>query len=355
MRVLQVIDSLSIGGAEVLAVNIANGLSEKKIDSHICVTRVEGELKENINSSVGYIYLNRKKSIEIKAIKKLKRYVKEHKIEIIHTHNTSIFFIFCFSFFIKNVNFIWHNHTGDYVNLKGLKFIFIKWFSFIYSKIICVNEDLNTWSLNKLNHKNSIKLNNFPEFVDTSKKTILRGKIGNKIVCLAALRPEKDHINLLKAFYINYAKYPNWTLHLVGKDYNDNYSKKIKQFITSNKLDYNVFIYDLQRDIKNILLQSNIGVLQSKNEGLPISILEYGLAKLPVVVTDVGECKKIVKHQKSGLIVDRENSLQLALALEELILSKEKRIYFGKNHQKNITEKYSKDIFFKKLLKIYTS
>ena len=60
--VIQLIDSLNVGGAEVLAVNIANGLSEQEIDSHLCATRSEGILKKNINSDVGYVFLNRKKN-----------------------------------------------------------------------------------------------------------------------------------------------------------------------------------------------------------------------------------------------------------------------------------------------------
>ena len=45
-----------------------------------------------------------------------------------------------------------------------------------------------------------------------------------------------------------------------------------------------------------------IGVLASKFEGLPVALLEYGLAKLPVVITDVGECNKVVTHLKDGLV-----------------------------------------------------
>ena len=47
LGVIQVIDSLDAGGAEVLAVNIANALSETGMNSHLCVTRKEGVLKKN--------------------------------------------------------------------------------------------------------------------------------------------------------------------------------------------------------------------------------------------------------------------------------------------------------------------
>ena len=50
IKVIQIIDSLIPGGAEMMAVNIANGLYELGIASHICTTRMEGALKNNIDA-----------------------------------------------------------------------------------------------------------------------------------------------------------------------------------------------------------------------------------------------------------------------------------------------------------------
>ena len=46
MRVLQLIDSLEVGGAERLALNYANALSERITLSALVVTRKEGALKK---------------------------------------------------------------------------------------------------------------------------------------------------------------------------------------------------------------------------------------------------------------------------------------------------------------------
>ena len=45
LNILQLIDSLHPGGAEMMAVNIANGLSDVGINSHISTTRLEGALR----------------------------------------------------------------------------------------------------------------------------------------------------------------------------------------------------------------------------------------------------------------------------------------------------------------------
>ena len=95
--------------------------------------------------------------------------------------------------------------------------------------------------------------------------------------------------------------------------------------------------------------------MSSRSEGLPVSLLEYGLAKLPVVVTNVGECNKVVINGKSGIVVESENSLEFADALDKLINSEEKRKEYAELHYNNVIEKYSENSFINKLIKIYTS
>ncbi|WP_166382115.1 glycosyltransferase [Polaribacter sp. 11A2H] len=354
LGVIQVIDSLDAGGAEVLAINIANALGNEGVNSHLCTTRKEGVLKSNLNKNIDFLFLGRKKSIDFLAIFRFKKYLKKNNIGIIHAHTTSYFFAFCIKLIYPKVKIIWHNHTGNYVNLKGFKFFVIKFISTFFDGIINVNEELNTWSIKKLKHKNSIKLDNFPQFINKSKTTKLNGKDNKRIVILASLRKVKNHLNLLEAFNSIHIKYPDWTLHFIGKDFNDSYSKKIKQFILQNGLEKSVFLYGLCLDIEYILKQTTIGVLSSNSEGLPVSLLEYGLAKLPVVVTNVGECSKVIENGKSGLIVEKENSNVFAKALEEYILSVDKRCSLGNMHFKNVEKKYSQERFIIQLKNIYT-
>ena len=59
MKVLQLIDSLATGGAERMAVNLANLLSSHIESSYLCSTRKEGALKNAINLDVKYLFLNR--------------------------------------------------------------------------------------------------------------------------------------------------------------------------------------------------------------------------------------------------------------------------------------------------------
>ncbi|WP_299048813.1 glycosyltransferase [uncultured Polaribacter sp.] len=355
LGVIQIIDSLNTGGAEVLAVNIANSLIEKNVKSHICVTRTEGDLIENINKNVGYLFLEKKKKIDLRVILKLKKYLKLNNISIIHAHSTSYFIAFCVKLLYPNIKIIWHDHYGSSQNLAKRPLFPIKYVSFFFELTISVNSDLKKWAENNLLCSNVIFLNNFPLFVKTEVKTILKGENHRRIVHLAAFRDQKDHENLINAFELFMVNNKQWTLHLVGRVKKDSYSKKILKLIKQKGLQNHIFVYGSCLDISNILQQSTIGVLSSKSEGLPISLLEYGLAKLPVIVTDVGECANVVFDNKSGLVVKPKNFVELSEKLEILSNSKDKRKELREQHQKNILKNYSKEVFLDKLITLYNS
>ena len=126
---------------------------------------------------------------------------------------------------------------------------------------------------------------------------------------MANLRNPKNHEFLLKVSEKVIEKYPDWSFHLVGKDYNDEYSTSLKLKINEKKLQNNVYIYGQKNDIEFIIQQSTICVLTSSSEGLPVALLEYGLLNKPVVTTDVGEIPLIIKNEMNGFIVTSNDEI----------------------------------------------
>lgn len=354
-KVIQVIDSLRVGGAETVAVNIANALSENNIKSYLCTTRKEGLLKNNLNDNVEYLFLKRKKIIDVSAILKLKKYIKQNNISIIHAHSSSYFIAICIKILYPKVIIIWHHHNGDSEFLNHRKAFPLNIFSILFSRIIVVNNNLQLWASEKLFCKNIFVINNFAAFKNIDKITTLKGAKDYRIVCLAGFRTQKDHLTLLKAFKLLVKQSSNWTLHLVGKDYKDNYANLIHNFIHANNLTNNVFRYGVCSDIRNILKQATIGVLSSESEALPVSLLEYGLAKLPVVCTDVGACSSIIAHGVSGYIVPPHNFKEFAHYLIKLATSKEDKLKFGLSLNKNVISNYSKEAIIKSVIEVYNN
>jgi glycosyltransferase involved in cell wall biosynthesis len=351
MKVLQIIDSLNAGGAEVLAVNIANGMTASTVESHLCVTRKEGPLKNAISRDVRYLFLNKKRTLDVQAIYRLLKYIKQHQINIIHAHSTSYFIACCIKLLRPRVKLVWHDHFGNSEFLTPKSRKPIRKMSFLFDAVIAVNTKLLNWNQKNLSVHHYFQINNFAKFSSSNQETTLFGEEGKRIVHVAGFTEQKDHLTLLKAFKQVILTYPDWTLHLIGKKYPGEYMSSVETFITQHQLDENVFLYGLKTDIQYILSQASMGVLSSKSEGLPVSLLEYGLANLPVVLTDVGECKELIEIEEC--VVPPENPQKLAIAMIQMIEDPTMRKKAAQQLNQRVHQEYTIDSFLEKLNEIY--
>jgi len=330
IRIVQIIDSLDAGGAERMAVSYANALAETIEFSGLVVTRAEGPLKVEVSNCVSYLFLNKKSVVDFEAVYRLRKFVKQHQVAVVHAHSTSFFIAFLLKLSCPTLHLVWHDHYGDSEFLFKRPLGALRITTPFFSGIVAVNQKLKVWAEQKLNFKNTIYLPNFPsEENNSTSETFLEGIAGKRIVCLANLRLQKDHFLLLDVACKLKLSHPEWTFHLVGKDFNDDYSQKIKDLIVAFDLKKNVFLYGSKNDIAHILKQSTIGILTSQSEGLPVTLLEYGWYQKPVVVTGVGEIPSLVSHGKNGFIIAPQQESLFYEALEELIESELLQLKFG--------------------------
>jgi glycosyltransferase involved in cell wall biosynthesis len=74
-----------------------------------------------------------------------------------------------------------------------------------------------------------------------------------------------------------------------------------------------------REDVADLLAAANVGVLSSDFEGMPLAVLEYMAAGLPVVSTRVGGVPEMVKDGESGLLAPPRDPRALAAALARLL------------------------------------
>jgi glycosyltransferase involved in cell wall biosynthesis len=84
------------------------------------------------------------------------------------------------------------------------------------------------------------------------------------------------------------------------------------------------------QDAKNVLPIADIFLSTSKNEGIPIAMIEAQLAGIPIVATDVGSVSEVVLNNKTGILCDRSEK-QLVEGIKKLALDKKLRSTFSKN------------------------
>lgn len=353
MKVLQLIDSLRPGGAEKMAVTYANALVGQMEGSYLCCTREEGMLKLSLRTEVEYLFLNKKSSLDIKAILKLRSFIKSRHITIVHAHSTSFFLAGLLKFTGLKFKLVWHDHYGESELLKERNYKVLKIFSIFFSGIISVNTKLKKWAEQYLECRNVVEIENFiPEFASVINSGFkLNGEEDEfRIISVANFRPQKDHLNLIKAFE-NLSVDFSLSLHLIGENPETHYSNSILKYIKDSPLKEDIYYYGAQAEILSLLRQADLGILSSRSEGLPVALLEYGIAGLPVVCANVGKCAEVIGQ--NGRIVVASDSKALAGGIRFYLENKEKMKLDAENFRDSVMENYSQQAVIKKVLGFY--
>jgi glycosyltransferase involved in cell wall biosynthesis len=357
INVMQVTDTLDAGGAERMAVSLANLLPRDRYKSYLCTTRREGALVELLASDVQRLRLSRHYRVDPFALRKLRKYIARQQIDILHAHGTSLFIAAIASLFPPYPKLVWHDHYGRYkfddrpVWLYRLAAARVK-------RVISVNEQLVQWARTRLGMPTE-RVEYIPNFVTETEKApwsaSLPGKPGYRIVCVANLRPEKDHSTLIQSLKLVVQKFPLAHLLLIGADGDPKYVSRIRGEIVGNGLADHITLLGTRRDVSSILNQCDMGVLSSASEGLPLALLEYGAAGLASVATDVGQCSEVLDRGNCGLLVPSSSPEPLAAALSSLLQSRQLRQELGARAQRRVRERYSPAKALREICAMYES
>ncbi|WP_028377719.1 glycosyltransferase [Leeuwenhoekiella sp. MAR_2009_132] len=352
MRVLQLIDSLEVGGAERMAVNYANALLGKIEVSALCATRAEGDLKSIIKPDIPYLFLNKKRTLDLAAFLRLRRFIRTYNIQLIQAHGSSYFTAVLVKMITPDLKVVWHDHYGNSEFLKERDTRFLKPLSRFFDGVIAVNDILSRWSKEYLNIEKSVFIKNFiadalPLDINFNPK----GTKGKRLVCVANLRPQKNHQLLLKSFEELLKIDDQYTLHLFGSKIDITYSDLILSSIETSGFKDSVFYYGTHLKISSVLPYFDIGLLTSNSEGLPLSLLEYGQAGLAVVTTNVGDCARVLDG--AGICVPPNDFESLVNAVLNYKSTPQSKIDYGILLQKKIERFYSSNSVLAEVIGIY--
>lgn len=124
------------------------------------------------------------------------------------------------------------------------------------------------------------------------------------ITQVANLRPVKDQLTLLRSLAKLDERFKEWKLVLIGRG-NDKVLCKLKRYLDKINLTEKVVIQEAlnHTEVKRVLSRSDVFVLTSLSEGLPIAALEAMSMGLPCILTNVGGCPEIVENSYNGYLV----------------------------------------------------
>ena len=122
----------------------------------------------------------------------------------------------------------------------------------------------------------------------------------------------------------------------------DFYLKNIKALIDENNIQDKVKVISFQNEIWNYYDVIDISVVPSTEpEPFGLVATESMLSMKPVIAANHGGLSEIVVNNETGFLFKPNNSKELYLQLERLIINKDLRITFGENGLKRVKESFS--------------
>jgi hypothetical protein len=349
MKVLQVIDTLDVGGAEKMCIQMANLLYEKGHDVSILYFDItEKNLTYQINKCIPIYYIGVKKNwynpLYFYRIFRLMM-----KFEIVHIHmRTSLRIIYLstlFGLLYKRV--VFHDHTGGTEQFesssKGI-FIHQAMRSFKY---IAVYNELAQKSIErfKINRNRVDVVSNFVSKPIQVNIQILPFDLNNlEILVVGNFRSQKNLlflITLCEELKLN--SLLKHRFHVIGGINDSNYYKHFIELIYSKNLKKHFIIYNDLSNIFEFRGKVNLAIMPSIEESGPLVLIEYLILKLPFLAHKVGDVTNKIGEYFPTQVLDNLDSVKWVKHLSSISFE-ENLLEYGNLYHSQFSEEaaYSK-------------
>jgi glycosyltransferase involved in cell wall biosynthesis len=190
-----------------------------------------------------------------------------------------------------------------------------------------------------------------PESAEISRASLGIGRDAIVIGCVAQLRQEKSHRDLLAALEVLVKPADsNIVLLLVGDGSEE---QQLRGYVETHKLSEHVRFCGSVRDVRPYLAVMDVFAMASSTEVFSNAILEAMATGLPVVCTAVGGSVEMVVDGETGITYPRFDVDSLVQALQVLVADQGKREQFGWRGAARAKEMFSierMDEFYTKIM-----
>jgi glycosyltransferase involved in cell wall biosynthesis len=287
--------------------------------------------------------------------------ISNRRIKIIHIHGASnasfyrkfIIFFICKYIFRKKI--VYHIHGGGfgkfYTKSGSISKRLIR---ILLNNSDCVITLSQSWYKYFNETFNIKKLVVLPNIIDYPHK-VKRTEVPDTLTFLffGLICEAKGIYDLLKVIENNKEDYRSSMKLLIGGNGD---TQKLKSIIDEHQTgDIIEYLGWVDNEKKSAAFnKSDVFILPSYYEGLPISILEamsYGKA---IIATDVGGVSEIVKENENGILIEPGNLLQIRQAINKMLQNRDMVTRFGEVSELNV-HRYLPEAVLKNLEDIYKS
>ena len=361
-------DGDKIGGSHILSIEIIKSLKKVNTIEPVVVLHKKGKLlqllkKNHINYDYLPLHLFTSKIDVIKNFLKfikstyrIKYYLLKKKIDIIHSNNTNIHLNWLLPGKLAKTKIIWHLHA------RFPNWPLFKLFSKGADKFLLISEFVEG-SIPEKMKKKSFLIKNAIKFQDNILKDSKDDKKIEKFF--------KDHKNYKIILFLgNFSKRKRPLFFIqIAKKIKLLYKKKIiflmigdnreftKNFLLNNIRKLNLykyfFITNFKRNNYKIISKSHALIATSVDEPFGLTLLEAMYNKTPIIASNSGGHREIIKNGYNGFLIEEKNIVLFAKKTVEILQNKKLKNLILNNASNEVIKNYEFSKYMKKLINFY--
>ena len=360
-HILQLIDGLNVGGAEILLCNLAEGLMRRGFRVSVGYS-TPGPLAPDLTDlGLPLTRLPRLARIDPFLFGGMIRLMRKDPPQIVHTHLFKSDFHGRFAARIAGVPVVVSTlHSIDRWAQQWPLGTFYGWTARFADRIIAISEDVKNFHITNT-------------FVDQSKFTVIENGVdirrfaGQESAAkeirkefgfddsaplfgiIGRLTPPKDHETFLRAAALILKSLPEARFLVVG---DGPLRADLESLVRELAIHASVIFTGLRRDIPNLLAALDVLVISSAWEGLPVNLLEGMASAKAVVATAVGSIPEVTT-QENAILVPPSDPDALAQACVRLASDPDLRRRMGQAGLERVTAHYSIDAMVDRTAALY--
>lgn len=340
MKIAHIVDSMEVGGAEMLVLQMCRLQRELGHDPRVYAVAALGPLGERLRSEGFSVEPNVGRHLS-DSVQNFSRIFKSDPPDVAHIHNPTPTIYASMAARRAGVpSIISTRHSlvaPPHKMVAELKYaVAARFCDWIVG--ICDATKQNVKSLHTVpSRKITCVYNGAAPLVRASREN-WPAKSGFTLVYVGRIEPVKNHPLLLNAFRSALESKPDLRLWMVG---GGSELPALQRLAADLRIAEQVTFWGQQLDVAPFFSAADAFIMSSRSEGLPMSLLQAFSLGLPAIVTDVGGMAEVVRLSQAGIIVSATDSTDMASAIVRLASNAEDRERLSKKAVSAFHERFS--------------
>jgi glycosyltransferase involved in cell wall biosynthesis len=313
IRILYTIPNFDTAGSGKVVYDLAKHLDRNRFEVHIACKHDRGTFFKTVKAlGLPIHFIDATVSVRpylslLKRLSPFKTFLKTHRFDVVHSWHWSSDWSEPLACRLSGIPFVYTKKAMSWGNIHW------KLRSFLSHFIITVNSDMAAFFTYKRQQRfipfgldlAYYQPKHFPAFKEDEVF---------KIITVANLVPVKQIEVLIQA--IGLLPHLPLQLEILGDD-STAYAKTLKQQVATHDMESKVFFLGKQPDVGPFLAKADLYVICSKQEGMPMALVEAMAMGLPVLGSNVSGIKDVLKDFPNLLFPDSD-SKALSFKIEEI-------------------------------------